>query len=178
MVETFGSISLAQTASREEVEVILTDAPGEWSLVEEDGCLVLYYEFVRKDGLEDPLETIIERGLNSDAWIEGQYLSDGADCGEIRGTEEQIKLLRLEQISEEIASLQEERLTLLGASGVALTELALPARIERALVRGGFQSVADVLRAGRWDLLRVEGLDRTNISLLREHLGCRGYDLS
>ncbi len=120
--EIRGVLTLCEGVSRKQLKKLFAGHQGEWSL--EGG--ELHYSFWNEGNysFRGPdhgamLDCLVDLGYNSTAWREeysGHSENGGAYAGsELRGTPEQKRQLRIEEVEREIVVLERERQELLVA---------------------------------------------------------------
>ena len=119
-----GNVTLAKGVRTSDIQSLFEGSQGDWSIRKG----VLQYSFWNEGNytLRGPdhhamIESLIERGYNSAGWRQ-QHAGDSENGGSysasvLRGTPEQQRKLRLEEIPLEISALARERQALIGACG-------------------------------------------------------------
>lgn len=123
--EQTGAIPLQVGVTEKMLQNIFAGSQGDWWVSTTDGVKTLEYRLCLSEGnysLRGPdydamLERLVSEGYNLTAWRE-VVMSDSENGGmhhhtHLRGTDEQQRSFRLQEISKEIAALEAERLELL-----------------------------------------------------------------
>lgn len=187
--EQTGVVTLQAWVTEEMLQGIFAEAQGNWELFSEDGKSTFDYRFwnegnytLRGPDHDAMLERLVSEGYNLTAWREEcMYSSENGgvhDSEQLRGTEEQKRELRLQEISQEIAALEVERIELLGGEEAMLEGLELGVRAFQALHSYGLVTIADVRKLGSEEaLLRIPNFGRIALHELKDALSQRGQQL-
>ena len=72
---------------------------------------------------------------------------------------------------------EEEKLTDLGPVGkLSVEEIGLPTRVANALTKAGYETVEDLVRAKKTDLVKVRNLGEKSLKIIAAALGTRGVE--
>lgn len=185
-IELNGSVKLSEGADLKVLENIFEEAQGYWEFDSQNR--LLSYGFWAEgsytpDGPDHDkmLDRLVSEGYNLTAWRE--EVMHNSENGrmhyreQLRGTEEQKRSLRMQEISSEIAALQAERIELLGGEEETLGWLAgeLSVRTYYALTDYGLETIADVQKLGSEEaLLAIPNFGIKALKELKDVLSQRG----
>lgn len=108
------------------------------------------------DGTIEPIEAVRKASQ-----VLGRYFNQIISPKVAEG--EEVQKIEIAQVRPQIASLSVE-------------ELSIPARIANALVRGGYETVGDLLQAKRDDLVNVRNLGEKSLKVISAALGEHGIN--
>lgn len=186
--EQTGVITLQCGVTKKMLQNIFSESQGDWHVSASEGGKTCRYRFWAEGNYfpegsahDAMLDRLVSEGLNLTAWRE-TVMSDSENGGmhhheHLRGTEEQKRTLRLQEISSEIAALKEEYLELLGGEEEVLEWLAgeLSVRTFNALTDYGLVTIADVQKLGSEEaLLAIPNFGCKALKELKDVLSQRG----